>query len=187
MATTTRSSRATALPPDQRREAIIKATLPLLLEHGELVTTRQIAEAAGVAEGTIFRVFKDKRELLAAAITAALDMGELDRRLEAIPADAAFEAQIEQAIAIYQERVAEVWQLISNFGSKLRKKLAQPFDASKGLTALFERNVAHIELTPDEASRYLRAVTLAVSHPMVSGEKMTPQQIAHLFLNGAGK
>jgi hypothetical protein len=30
-------------------------------------------------------------------------------------------------------------------------------------------------------------VTLAVSHPMVAAEKMTPGQIAHLFLNGAGK
>ena len=42
---------------------IVAATLPLLLEHGELVTTRQIAEAAGIAEGTIFRVFADKDEL----------------------------------------------------------------------------------------------------------------------------
>ena len=47
---------------------IIEAMLPLLLEHGEMVTTRQIAEAAGIAEGTIFRVFADKDELIAAVV-----------------------------------------------------------------------------------------------------------------------
>ena len=39
---------------------IVDAALPLLLEHGEMVTTRQIADAAGIAEGTIFRAFADK-------------------------------------------------------------------------------------------------------------------------------
>ena len=50
------------MSPDERRAALIDATLPLLLEHGRGVTTRQIAEAAGVAEGTIFRVFDSKDE-----------------------------------------------------------------------------------------------------------------------------
>ena len=57
-------SRAAALPPEERRAAIIDAARPLLIEHGENVTTRQLADAAGIAEGTIFRVFADKDELL---------------------------------------------------------------------------------------------------------------------------
>ena len=52
------------MPPDERRDAIIDVVLPLLLEHGSDVSTRQIAEAAGIAEGTIFRVFPDKAALL---------------------------------------------------------------------------------------------------------------------------
>jgi AcrR family transcriptional regulator len=59
-------SRAAALPRGERRAAIVEATLPLLITHGSGVTSRQIAEAAGVAEGTIFRVFTDKEELLEA-------------------------------------------------------------------------------------------------------------------------
>ena len=52
--------RAAALPADERRSMIVAAALPLLLEHGEMVKTRDIAAAAGIAEGTIFRVFATK-------------------------------------------------------------------------------------------------------------------------------
>jgi AcrR family transcriptional regulator len=60
--------RVQALSPDDRRAALIQATIPLLVEHGPSVTTRQIADAAGVAEGTIFGVFPDKASLIRAAI-----------------------------------------------------------------------------------------------------------------------
>ena len=65
-------TRATALPPSERRAEIIAATLPLLLAHGASVTTRQIAEAAGIAEGTIFRVFPDKESLIEAVVEPRL-------------------------------------------------------------------------------------------------------------------
>ena len=65
----TRPTRSGA-PPRWRRtsdaRAIIDAVVPLLVQHGGDVTTKQIAEAAGIAEGTIFRVFPDKRALLLA-------------------------------------------------------------------------------------------------------------------------
>ena len=41
--------RAKPLSPDDRRKALVEATIPLLLEHGRAVTTKQIADAAGVA------------------------------------------------------------------------------------------------------------------------------------------
>ena len=65
---------------------IVAATLPLLLEHGDRVTSRQIAEAAGIAEGTIFRAFADKDEVIAAVIEAALDPEPLEAALPTIPA-----------------------------------------------------------------------------------------------------
>src|SRR5689334_25018938 len=61
------------MAPEQRRAALIAATVPLLREHGFAVSTRQIADAAGVAEGTIFGVFPDKASLLRAAMISAFD------------------------------------------------------------------------------------------------------------------
>ena len=67
------SPRASALSPDERRKAIVAALLPLLVERGEDVSTREIAQAAGIAEGTIFRVFPDKKSLLMAAAEEAIN------------------------------------------------------------------------------------------------------------------
>ncbi|MDM7856450.1 TetR/AcrR family transcriptional regulator [Cellulomonas alba] len=83
-----RSGRAAPLPPDERRAAILRHVRPLLLERGVSVTTRELAEAAGVAEGTLFRVFADKLTLIGEAAFAAVDpagaiplIDAIDRRL----------------------------------------------------------------------------------------------------------
>ena len=61
-------TRARPLPPAERRASLIAATRQLILDHGPDVTTRQVAEAAKVAEGTLFRVFPTRRDLIAATI-----------------------------------------------------------------------------------------------------------------------
>ena len=50
-----------------------EALIPLLVERGGDVTTKEVARAAGIAEGTIFRVFPDKRSLLLAAAEEAMN------------------------------------------------------------------------------------------------------------------
>src|SRR6476659_2565924 len=93
--TAIKTTRATALPADERRSMIVAATLPLLLEHGDRCTSRQIAEAAGIAEGTIFRVFADKDEIIVAVIEAAIDTQPLERVLAGIPPGLGFEKSLE--------------------------------------------------------------------------------------------
>ena len=75
------------LAPDDRRTAILSATIPLLREHGVALTTRQIADAAGVAEGTLFRVFDDKLAILVAAIAQALDPEPVVAAIGRVPTD----------------------------------------------------------------------------------------------------
>ncbi|HET9301799.1 MAG TPA: helix-turn-helix domain-containing protein, partial [Propionibacteriaceae bacterium] len=66
-------TRAAPLPLDERRAALIAATEPLLEQFGREISTRQIAEAAGIAEGTIFRAFATKEELIDAVIKDSFD------------------------------------------------------------------------------------------------------------------
>src|SRR3954465_10029364 len=104
--------RATALPPDERRSMIVAATLPLLLEHGDRVTSRQIAQAAGIAEGTIFRAFGDKDGVIAAVVDAALDQQPLEDALDGIDRSLPFEAAVDAAIVILQHRLIDIWRLL---------------------------------------------------------------------------
>lgn len=60
------------MDPDDRRAAIVEAVLPVVAERGVDVTSRELAAAAGVAEGTIFRAFGDKRSLLGAVAVEGL-------------------------------------------------------------------------------------------------------------------
>src|SRR2546421_11461899 len=111
-AAATKTTRATALPPDERRSMIVAATLPLLLEHGDRVTSRQIAEAAGIAEGTIFRAFGDKDEVIAAVVDAALDQRPLEDALDGIDRSLPLEDAISAAIVVLQQRLIDIWQLL---------------------------------------------------------------------------
>ena len=152
-----KTRRATALPPDERRSMIVAATLPLLLEHGDRVTSRQIAEAAGIAEGTIFRAFADKDEIIAAVIEAALDPEPLEAALSGIPDDLAFEDALAAAVVIMQQRVIDIWRLVSSVGTRFHEMTRRPMVDSDALVRMFEANRARITVEPIVAARLLRA------------------------------
>ena len=187
-ATAMKTRRASALPPDERRSMIVAATLPLLLEHGDRVTSRQIAEAAGIAEGTIFRAFADKDEIISAVIEAALDPEPLEAALTDIPRDLAFEPALAAAVVIMQQRVIDTWRLVSSVGTRFHEMTRRPMVDSDALVRMFEANRARITVEPIVAARLLRALTLSTTHPMLAGEPRTPDELIQLFLHGvAGK
>jgi len=186
-AAATKTKRATALPPDERRSMIVAATLPLLLEHGDRVTSRQIAEAAGIAEGTIFRAFTDKDEIIVAVIESALDPEPLEVALTDIPAGLEFEDRLAAAVVIIQQRVIDVWQVMSSVGTRFHEMTRRPMVDSDALVRMFEANRAKITVEPMAAARLLRALTLSTTHPMLAGEPRSPAELVHLFLHGIGE
>jgi AcrR family transcriptional regulator len=177
------AKRAPALAAEDRRSAIIAATLPLLIERGSSVTTRQIAEAACIAEGTIFGVFHDKDAVIRAAVEAALDAEPTERALAAISSTLPFEEQLVAAVRIMQDRLASIWRLVSSVGDT--HVAPRPPSDFQALIAIFEAHRGRLRTTPVIAARQLRALTLAVSHPvlLVDGP-MNPNEIVTLLLDG---
>ena len=112
--TSARTGRAAPLPADERRIAILQAVLPVVRKRGTNVTTRELAEAAQVAEGTLFRVFDDKDSLVREAVALALDPSGDIARLRAIPLDLPLEERVAQALQIGVSRVEDttLWMSI---------------------------------------------------------------------------
>jgi AcrR family transcriptional regulator len=187
METATVRRRAAALPPDERRSMIIAATIPLLIEHGDMVTTRQIADAAGIAEGTIFRAFSDKDELLDAVIDAALDPAPLERALATIDAGLPLNEIVSRAAELAQRRVVEIWRLVSSLGTRFHDRRKGPMVDSPALARLLEPHRDELAFPPKAAARMLRGIVFAMSHPMMVDKPSSPREIAEVFLHGVSK
>ncbi|MEV6395321.1 TetR/AcrR family transcriptional regulator [Streptomyces sp. NPDC051907] len=105
---TSKKRRAPAMSPQERREMIVRATIPLVIEHGSAVTTRQIAQAAGIGEGTIFRVFADKDELLDACAVEAMSPGNSLAEIAAIDLDQPLADRLAQAAEAMRAHLARI-------------------------------------------------------------------------------
>jgi AcrR family transcriptional regulator len=161
---------------------IVEAMLPLLLEHGEMVTTRQIAEAAGIAEGTIFRVFADKDELIAAVVEHAADPTRVEQAFAAIDVGLPLEAAVTEAVRILQRRTLDMARLMASVGPRHHRR--GPIPDRPGLVAMFTAHRDEITVEPAAAARWLAAITMSTSHPMIASGLLPAEQIAALFLHG---
>lgn len=188
------ATRATPLSPDARRASIIAATLPLLRAYGPTVTTAQIAFAAGVAEGTLFRAFHDKDALIQATIQSAFDPALTEQQLAAIDRTGSLREQLIAAVQILKSRVEQVWQLISAFNLPVPPKAPPKGDVhtDKGicdqLEALFVPHAAELRVDPNYAMRVMRSLTFAGTHPRLSdNQPFTANEIVTILLEGIGR
>jgi AcrR family transcriptional regulator len=184
-------ARATALPPEERRAAILDATVPLLAEHGTEITTRQIAAAAGIAEGTIFRVFADKESLIAAAVEQAFDPAPAEAELRAIDSSLDLDARCVAAVDILQRRVASLWRILTAVGvsnlpeNKRTDRRGETPTSLHALADLLEPDRDQLRLEPMQAADLLRSLTFASCHPgLTYNPPMSPREIVAVILDG---
>lgn len=161
--------RARPLAPDDRRDAILDAVVPLLREHGRDVSTRQLADAAGVAEGTLFRAFGDKDSLLEAAIERIFDPAPLWAALRVIDVDLALEAKLAQVLDRLHSHFRAVFAAVMALGIRERRPaLRAEFDRALSaiLIDLLAPHRAALAVSPEVVADYIRLVAFASSHPL---------------------
>jgi len=160
------------MTPDERRAAIVATTLPLLVEHGTAVTTGQIATASGIAEGTVFRAFADKQELLWACLHAAFDPGGPVAALAEIPRELPMRERLLRASAT----VAEHWDRAMQVGQAVRTGCAGPPGGTWGPPG------GAAPGGPAEAMRALHAALADLLAPDADRLRLSPERTAQLFL-----
>ena len=134
--------RASPLPPDERRAQILRVTEPLVLEHGARVTTRQIAEAAGLAEGTLFRLYPTKHALLHDVVLAVLDPADACAELAGIDPELPLATRLEQAVTAMQHQMSRIGSLMSAMRDLLHDR--EDVSERKRTMKSFERQWAEV-------------------------------------------
>jgi AcrR family transcriptional regulator len=186
------------MAPEDRRAAIVAATLPLVLEHGAGISTRQIAEAADVAEGTLFRVFPDKDALMNAVLREGLDPTSTLRAIDRIDRGLPLRERLEAAVEILAARLRGVVGLLDALGIH-----GPPSEADRAAcerppspTALNDQLRAavvdlvgpdqdQLRIPADELAHATRLLVFSSSHPMINdGRALSAGSIVAILLDG---
>src|SRR4029078_2077426 len=197
------SPRASAMSPDDRRRAIVQAMLPLLAERGDEITTRQIAQAAGIAEGTIFRVFPDKKALMLAAAEEAINPADGAAAWEEAMRDIEL---LREKVVVGAQRVLDRMRLTMSVMFAVRRHLGSHeelhrhdkkhfgppqfvLDAQAELhgrwTGICEAHRDELAVEPEVAAVALRSLIFGASRPELGmAPALSAEQIADLLLSG---
>jgi len=190
------------MSPEQRRETVIRAALPLVAEYGASVTTAQVARAAGIGEATIFRVFADKDELLDAVVVAALDPATVLSELRSISLDQPLADRLVEAADALHARLGRLGGVIGALhasghrrGRPARDEAPTRRSEGRDAAQAATREAVADLFAPDAAALRLPAEQLTdVFLALVAGRGRVPgaatdavgvRELVDLFLHGA--
>lgn len=170
--------------------------IPLLLEKGSPLSTREIADAAGVAEGTVFSVFPDKASVIIEAVKATVDPESTIAALAQIPLDEPLEQQLEAAAELLMDRGERIGILLGVLRTLAPSSAAKPPGAHRfvaeshaailaALTELFERHEGRLKPAPGRAAVVFWGFVFANVHALMeTPDKLSSAEIVDLVLNG---
>ncbi|WP_151484508.1 TetR/AcrR family transcriptional regulator [Streptomyces albicerus] len=185
--------RAPGMLPEERRAMIIQTAIPLIAEYGAAVTTAKIARAAGIGEGTIFRVFADKDELLQACIAEALSPEHAVRELDAIDVSQPLPDRLAEAAEALQAHMSRMGAIVGSLGHRGGKHPGTVRGAGRdesttrihaALAELLEPDKAALRRPPEQIAALFFG--LLFTQPRTEDEPdLTPQELVEVFLHGA--
>lgn len=172
---------------EDRQSMIVDAVIPLLIEYGPSLTSRQIAEAAGVAEGTIFRAFGDKDSVIRAAVEKCLDPGPLREGLAAIDETLPLEEKLRLMLRLIQNRFSGVIQLMAAIGATERPvpSGAGPLGYAPIIARVLRPDLERLNCPPEEVGHLLRLVAFSTSvGPLNQSHPFSEDQLVRFVLCG---
>lgn len=190
------TGRARPLPLEERREALLDATIRIIRERHELPTTRQIARAAGVAEGTIFRAFATKDELFDTVLERTFEARPLLEGLAEIDGAAGLEPVMIGIVRVVQARFLEIFDVMGAFSlmgppERFRDpevQRRQEAEIGRKVHGLLQPYADELRLPVDRVARMMRLITFSGSHRHINdGEVLVAEEIVQLILHGVIK
>jgi AcrR family transcriptional regulator len=180
--------RARPLAPDDRREMILGAILPLLRERGRDVTSRELAEAAGIAEGTLFRAFGDKESIIQAGVEKLLDPQPFRDALRTIDPRLPLEDKLVEIIELLRERFRGVFTIMAAFEMTGRPPMASPGGGEEWIAIvkdLLAADADRLVVPVETVAYYLRLVAFSASLPPLNQNRtFDAAELATLITHG---
>src|SRR5689334_17561606 len=179
-----------------RRQAILGAAIPLLIKKGAAVTTAEIARAAGIAEGTIFRAFPDKSALLYEAVKATMDPVRLCQAIQAIGTSHPLQVRLAEAAVLLSDyfnevsSVGECLRSMSTNSSARQKEVGKLIKESSAtitsaLTEFFELHRVALRVPPASAVAPFRGLVFARVHPLLPPrDRLKAEEVARILMSG---
>lgn len=178
-------SRAQPLAPEDRKAMIIDAVIPLLVEHGRGVTSRQIADAAGIAEGTIFRAFGDKETLVQAAVEKYLDPEPLREALRSIDPGLPLEHKVRAIVYLLRERFRNVMRIMAVVGHQRPPIPKERTEFVAIISRILAPEADDLNWPPERVAHILRLISFSSAFPALNdGIEFSVDDLARIALVG---
>jgi len=182
-----------------RRRAILDVAVPLLVERGASVTTAQMAKAANIAEGTIFRAFPDKSALIFEALKSAMDAAPVAIAIRTIDRSTSMRRQLAEAATRLRDyfnrmtAIGESLRSVSSPGATHQRDVGKLIKESSAiitavLVELFESHQGKLRVPPSTAVAAFRGLVFASTHPLLPPrERLTSDEVVGILISGIAK
>jgi len=191
-----RSGRAPAMSVDERRAAIVAVAVPMLVESGGSVPTSEIAAAAGIAEGTLFRAFKDKHALFTACLRAVLESEAEVAQIEGIDRSLPLADRLTEGVRAVSDYQNRLWSMVVALRSAGIDPRGEDEDhqhdgppramirISAAMASLFDADT--LRVSPDLAARLLLGFVFSnrLQAEGLGDTGATVTELVDLFLHG---
>lgn len=181
------------------KDGIYEAAVRVLMEHGtEGLTMDRVAEAAGVAKGSLYNYFKSKRELVQFIHEKTIEPAKdfvAEMQEAAMPAAEKLEALVRMWLEHFTTNRGIFDFLFNDPRTREaieERKLSSRTEAAEELKVIFDQGIADGDFRPVDSSRvaelFVGAVIVSIEQQLILGEERSAEESAamviDLFLNG---